>query len=129
MAKRVLCIDDDPDILDTMGYILISEGYEVRTLLSPEDIFRQIRHFKPDLITVDINLFNCNGLEVCRAISSNPDTRHIPVIVTSADDRIYSAKHDYGAADILLKPFGMNTLIETVGNFLLAKVVSFRTAS
>lgn len=129
MGKRILCIDDEEDILELMEFILTGEGYEVKSLLSPEDLFRQIRQFKPDLITLDIRLYSENGLEVCRAITNNPSTKYIPVIMISSHESVHTAIREYGATDIILKPFDLDSLINSVGKHLLAKVIPFSSTS
>ncbi len=118
-----MCVDDDPEILELIELILTNEGYEVKALRGPEDLFRQIREFRPDLIMLDINLYGENGLDVCKMIVSNPPTEHIPVIMISADNSIYTATERYGASDIVLKPFDIDYLTATVGKFLTAKII------
>ena len=119
-----MVIDDEQDILDCINLVLSSEGYEVKTLLSPGNLFQQIRRFKPDLITLDIRLYNQNGLEVCKIITSNPDTMRIPVVMISSDQSIYGAVDDYGATDIILKPFSVETFLGTINKHLEASVIS-----
>ena len=118
-----MVIDDEQDILDCINLVLSAEGYEVKTLLSPDNLFQQIRRFKPDLITLDIRLYNQNGLEVCKIIKNNPDTSHIPVIMISSDPSIYKAVGEYQASDIVLKPFTMESFLDTINTHLEAKVI------
>ncbi|MBC8052622.1 MAG: response regulator [Sphingobacteriaceae bacterium] len=122
--KTILCVDDDQDILDTFSIILASEGYKVECLIDPSDIFRVIEGCKPALIFMDINMEGVNGLEVCRALGSNANTLDIPVIIVSSDPRIDSAINDYGATDILLKPFTIKELLDTVDYYLGSRIIS-----
>jgi DNA-binding response OmpR family regulator len=117
MSKRILCIDDEEDILACIEFILEDEGYTVRAELSPEQLFFIIRDFKPDLILLDINLCEFNGLQVCKDLSENAETRNIPVIMVSSDDRVFKAQQ-YGAIDFILKPFNINHLTRTVNKHL-----------
>jgi DNA-binding response OmpR family regulator len=123
MGKRILSIDDEQEILDCINFILHMEGYVVGTSLSPENIFFQIRQFQPDLILLDINMGAYNGLEVCQAIHSNPDTENIPIIIVSSDDRIHSAIKHFCASDIISKPFNLDTLLSVVNKHLDAKII------
>lgn len=123
MAKRVLVIDDDTAILEVIGSILSYEDYDVKTSVTPQDLDADISEFNPDLILLDINLGSFNGLQICRTLKANPDTKHIPVIILSADDSIFDAIQIFGANDIILKPLDMNVLLETVGKYLLAPVI------
>lgn len=123
MAKRVLVIDDDTAILEVIGSILSYEDYDVKTSVTPQDLEADISEFNPDLILLDINLGSFNGLQICRTLKANPDTKHIPVIILSADDSIFDAIQIFGANDIILKPLDMTVLLETVGKYLLAPII------
>jgi DNA-binding response OmpR family regulator len=130
MGKRILALDDDPDILDVYTMILEGEGYEVKTILSPDSLTNAIVTFNPDILLLDIQLGSgTNGLELCKVLKASPLTAHIPIIMVSSHESIYSAKSDYGANDIILKPFDIATLIEKVDDFLLGRVVPFRLRS
>jgi DNA-binding response OmpR family regulator len=121
--KTILCIDDDQDILDTFNIILSDEGYNVVTSNSAEGIFDLIQQNKPSLILLDINLGEHNGLKICRALQSEPNTRDIPVIIVSSDSTIDQAINEYGATDILLKPFTVKELTDTADYYLAAQVI------
>ena len=116
--KRILCVDDDQEILDIYEIILLSEGYVVKTSISPVDIIQLILEFDPNLIMLDINMREINGLEVCKEVKSYIDSKNTPVIIISSDDSIHTAVCDFGASAIILKPFQINDLIETVKHLL-----------
>lgn len=122
--KTILCVDDDQDILDTFDVILSSEGYHVVCLANPLNIYDVIASHQPALIFLDINMEGANGLEVCRGLGSNENTLDIPVIIVSSDSRIDSAINDYGATDILLKPFTIKEVVDTADYYLTARVIS-----
>ncbi|MBC7694060.1 MAG: response regulator [Burkholderiales bacterium] len=119
MQKRILCIDDTQDILDCFEFILTDEGHAILTALSPEFIYDLIADFKPDLILLDINLCEFNGLEVCKDLKQNLDTKNIPVLMVSSDSKVHQFK-DYGAVDFVLKPFHTDHFIEKVNQYLSA---------
>ena len=129
MEKLILSADDDRDILDCIDLILSAEGYCVITSLSPENIFQDIIHYNPDLILLDINLGEYNGLEICKDLKSNEQTKHIIVIMLSSDDRIYEAMNCYHADAIISKPFNISELIETIDRFLTPKIIPINRAS
>ena len=122
--KTILCVDDDQDILDTFKIILDGEGYNTVCLPDPVGLFQTIDQCKPALIFMDINMDGVDGLELCRALGSNSKTLDIPVIIISSDPRIDSAIDDYGATDILLKPFAIKDLLDTVDYYLGSQIVS-----
>lgn len=111
-------MDDDQEILDIYEIILMSEGYSVKTSIFPADILQLILEFEPNLIMLDINMHEINGLEVCREVKSYISNKNTPVIIISSDDSIYTAVCDFGATAIILKPFQVDDLIETVKHHL-----------
>lgn len=129
MSKRILAIDDDPDVLEMYSLIMTMEGYEVKTLLSPDNMAGAIFDFVPDLIILDIQLGYYNGLEICSKLKSNPLTSQIPVFIVSAHESIHKAKTDFGASEYIMKPFDMSHLLEKIEDYVSGKVVSFRRAS
>ncbi|MBC7914158.1 MAG: response regulator [Pyrinomonadaceae bacterium] len=122
--KTILCVDDDQDILDTFKIILETEGYKAVCTPDSTHIFHLIEETTPALIILDINMEGVNGLEICRSLGSNPNTLDIPVIIVSADPRIDTAINEYGATDILLKPFTLKELQDTVDYYLGSRIVS-----
>lgn len=122
--KTILCVDDDQDILDTFKIILNGEGYNTVCLQDPVNLFETIDQCRPALIFMDINMEEVNGLELCRVLGSNSKTLDIPVIIVSSDPRIDSAIDDYGATDVLLKPFTIKDLLDTVEYYLGSHIVS-----
>ncbi|MEJ6981530.1 response regulator [Pedobacter sp. P351] len=112
--KRVLCVDDNQDILDIYEIILSAEGYSVKTSIYPVDILQLILDFDPNLIIMDINMADFNGLEVCKEIKSYINNKNTPVIIISSDESIHTAVCTFGATAIILKPFEIDELIKTV---------------
>ncbi len=113
--KRILVVDDDPDILEVIQIILESEKYLVFPLLSPRYIFKNIKDFNPDLIILDIMLDGMDGRAVFKQLKSTSDTCHIPVILASARySENYLASQSYHPDDYLEKPFNENDLLNKV---------------
>ncbi|WP_207420710.1 response regulator [Desertivirga brevis] len=123
MGKRILALDDDPDILDIYSMILTEEGYEVKTLFSPDNLAGTIVDFAPALILLDIRMGNYNGLELCKAMKESSIARNIPIVMVSGLASLKDAIPEYGADAIIHKPFDIVTLIEVIDEFLSAKVI------
>src|SRR5437879_1093403 len=107
MSKgRILVVDDEIYIVHILDFSLGMEGYEVITALDGEQALEKLKTDKPDLIVLDIMMPKLDGYEVCKAIKSNPETRHIPVILLSAKGRNVDQKlgFDVGADDYITKP-------------------------
>jgi DNA-binding response OmpR family regulator len=124
MGKLILTVDDSPDILDCIDIILTMEGYKVVTSQDPENILNNIFKYSPDLILLDIQMGEINGLDVCRELKNNSYTKNIPVVMVSSDDNIYKSISDYGADDFLLKPFDCQQLTDLAAKYLLARVIT-----
>ncbi len=113
--RKILIVDDDQDILEVIGLILESEGYEVELMSSGQEIFEHITKFSPDLIILDVMLGNMDGREICNNIKNTPDTLHIPIIMISASHNLAEfVKKNCRPDDFLAKPFDIVNLIHKV---------------
>ena len=113
---KVLVVDDDQSILDSMEIALNLEGYEVETTTRGEETFSRIASFKPDLILMDVYLSGMDGREICKQIREDEKTKHIPVIIFSANRSMKEVFEESGANDFIGKPFNMDELYEKVKN-------------
>ncbi|WP_428328890.1 response regulator transcription factor [Mucilaginibacter sp.] len=117
MAKKILVIEDDKDIRDTIVYILEEEEYEV---ISSGDskILKHVLDHNPDLILMDNWLTewksDANGQQLSKQLKTTPQTSHIPVIIISAVSNIKDIAEEGLADSYLQKPFDMNELVELV---------------
>ena len=121
MAKKILVIEDDKDIRDTIVYILQEQGYEV---VSSEDakILKSIDQLDPDMILLDNWLTewksDANGQQLSKGLKSNAATSHIPVILISAVSDIKEIAKAGLADGYLKKPFGIDDLTGLVKQHL-----------
>ena len=69
--KLIVIVDDDPDIIRSIGPSLKSEGFRVKGFSCGEDLFKFLDKEKPDLILLDITLPGINGFEICRSLKKN----------------------------------------------------------
>jgi DNA-binding response OmpR family regulator len=113
MAKRILIIDDEPMILESIGYNLKCEGYEVITAGDGETGFNLAKTETIDLILLDLMLPGIGGMAICRLIRQFSD---VPIIIlTGKDDEIDRVLGlELGADDYLTKPFSMRELIARI---------------
>jgi two-component system, OmpR family, alkaline phosphatase synthesis response regulator PhoP len=111
--ERVLVVDDEEDILELVTFNLVKDGYQVVTAASGEEALRQTKHGTPDPILLDLMLPGLDGLDVCRALKSNADTDHIPIIMLTAktEDADIVAGLELGADDYITKPFSPRVLL------------------
>jgi two-component system phosphate regulon response regulator PhoB len=116
-TKKILVIEDDKDIRDTIVYILEEEAYEV---VASEDskILKSIDSIKPHLVLLDNWLTDwksdANGQQLSKELKSNPATSHIPVIIISAVSNIKEIAEAGQADGYLRKPFDLTELVDIV---------------
>lgn len=110
IRHRVLIVEDEPSLLESMKYALEVEGYEVYTAGTGREGVDQARNINPSLILLDIMLPESSGLDVCRQIRANSD---VPIIMVSARDAEADmvAGLELGADDYVTKPFSMRELV------------------
>jgi DNA-binding response OmpR family regulator len=123
MIKRVLILDNDPDVLDAMQEVLVYSGFEVKTIEDTDNIFPIIYDFRPDVLLVDYILNGINGGEICHQIKTNPRTSHLPVIILSAYPRVINSLGFYGCDSFIAKPFELDDLVGQVSFFTMRKAV------
>lgn len=115
MKKKVLLVDDEPDIIEFMQYNLEKEGYEVITANDGSEALNKI-HSKPDLIILDILMPRMDGFEVCRRIRNLRGFENTPVIFLTAKsgeaDEIQGL--ELGASDYIQKPVSTKKLIARI---------------
>ena len=119
MAKKILILDDNEDILEMMKVALEDEGHEVECMVNTDDIYKTISHTKPDLLIVDYILSGINGGELCHQVKNNPKTEHIPVIMVSGHQRVLQSLGTYGADIFIAKPFSLEDIVSNVNNCLM----------
>ncbi|MGZ6132389.1 MAG: response regulator [Myxococcaceae bacterium] len=110
-ARRVLVVDDDPDILDALSEILEVEGYEVQRARNGREALQRLERGLPDLVLLDLMMPVMDGWEFARSLS--PAARP-PIIVLSADRNVSSRAREIGAVEWLAKPFELAQLLAAV---------------
>jgi len=113
MKHKILIADDDPGIRDIFNIILVKAGYDIEIKDDANEIFKN--KFKiPDLFIVDRLLSGVDGLDVCRYLKSNEQTKNIPVIMVSASPDIGILAVKAGADDFVEKPFDLKSLLNVI---------------
>lgn len=120
MSKRLLIVDDDPNLLRAVAACLRGEGYEVDMARSGDEALIRVAQRLPDLIVSDIRMPRMDGYALARQLRSNSRTDLIPIIFLTAkdesSDRIAGIRS--GVDAYLTKPFEPNELIAVIGNIL-----------
>jgi two-component system alkaline phosphatase synthesis response regulator PhoP len=119
-SKKILIVDDEVDLVETLRLPLEMEGYTVLVSSNGEDALNQARKEKPHLIILDIMLPKLDGYKVCRLLKFDERYKHIPILMLTAKtqekDKILGA--ETGADEYITKPFDIDELIEKVKSYL-----------
>jgi len=110
MSKRVLILDDDPDILQICSIVLKKKGFEVTTLNTSSQVMDQVRNHHPDVILMDNWIPGPGGIEATRMLKLAPETHDIPVIFFSANSNVTQLAREAQADYFLQKPFDITEL-------------------
>ena len=121
MVKRILCVEDEEEMIDLIRLILGRRGFEVRGATGGIEGLRLIREDLPDLVLLDLMMPDMDGWEVYQQMKADDRTRNIPVIVVTAKaqniDRVL-AMHIAKVDDYITKPFSPQELLMSVERVL-----------
>jgi len=121
MGKKILILDDDPDILEILSLVLGENGYEICALSCGDTVFDDIKDFQPDLILMDVMLAGLDGRSICKEIKENHLTYFLPVILISGTHDLAESLHLPGAPnDFVAKPFDIDHLLARIEKQLAA---------
>jgi len=111
MAKKIMVVDDEPDILTTVGKILELNGYEVIRAVDGRDCLSKLSANTPDLILLDIMMPEMSGWDVAARIKENPRWNTIPIVfLTAKGDVMSKGMGSLAAEDYITKPFDIKDL-------------------
>ncbi|HXY14367.1 MAG TPA: response regulator transcription factor [Terriglobales bacterium] len=111
--RRILVVDDEPQITRVLRTSLSSHGYDIRVANDGETALEIMKDWTPDLVITDLAMPNMDGLQLCRKLRASA---HIPIIVLSVrgEERTKVQALDVGADDYVTKPFGIEELLARV---------------
>ena len=118
--KKILAVDDEPNILMSIEFILEMEGYEVHTSRDGEEALEVAERVRPDLILLDVNMPRKDGYEMCRILREREDLAGTKVIMLTAKGQTLERKKglEVGADDYVTKPFSAADLLEKMREML-----------
>ena len=121
MAKKILVVDDEPDILDLATVRLKKNGYEIIEAIDAEEAMKIVQKAPPDLILLDLLLPKMQGDELCKKLKSDDRYKNIPIILFTASAIRPSLPGNIeamGADDCILKPFEPEELLGKIRKFI-----------
>jgi DNA-binding response OmpR family regulator len=120
MAKRVLVVDDEPNIVMSLRFLMEREGLEVEVAPTGEAALQALERAPADLVLLDVMMPEIDGFEVCQRIRANPAWAGTPIIMLTAKGR--DVERDKGRAlgadDYITKPFSTRELVARIKQML-----------
>lgn len=120
MPKKILIVDDEPNIIVPLEFLMEQNNYEVKVAENGEQALDLMFSFEPDLILLDIMLPGIDGYEVCQKIRMDPKFKKTKIVFLSAMARTIDIAKGMGLAadDYITKPFSNSYVVERVGELL-----------
>ncbi len=115
---HVLAVDDDPVMLETLANHLTANGFKVTTLQDPQQFWESLKLIRPDLLLLDFEMPEINGLELCRIIRADQHWQHLPILFLSGqqDPDLIQTIYQAGADDYIPKPVTQPELLTRILN-------------
>lgn len=117
MKKKIYITDDDPGVQDIFKIIFENAGYETTVYHNGKELL-ETKDSYPDIYILDKQLSGMDGLDICRNLKSNSNTRNIPIIIVSATPDLGVLAKAAGADDFIEKPFRKVDLLDMVARHL-----------
>ncbi len=118
--KKILIVEDEPDIMEVVRIALSDSSYRIELASTGEEALEITAAEIPDLLLLDIMLPGISGLEVCKQLKGDPKTKgaHIIILTAKAQRKDIRAGYEAGCDDYIVKPFNTIALIERVKHIL-----------
>jgi len=120
MPKKILIVDDEPNIIVPLEFLMEQNNYEVKVADTGEKALDLIENYNPDLILLDIMLPGMDGYEVCQKIRMNPNFKTMKIVFLSAMARTIDIAKGMGLAadDYITKPFSNAYVVDRINALL-----------
>ena len=118
--KKILIVDDEVDIVETISFMLKAKGYETLTANDGEEGLRKAKEENPDLIVLDVMMPKINGYKICRLLKFDTKYKNIPIVMVTARGQAQDIAigEETGADEYITKPFEFNELYEVIKKHL-----------
>ncbi|MEE8534948.1 MAG: response regulator [Kiloniellales bacterium] len=120
MTQSILVVDDEPNIVMSLEFLIKQAGYEVRVARDGEAALQAIEEQPPDLVLLDVMMPKRDGFDVCETIRANPAWKDIPIIMLTAKGRDVEREKGLalGADAYITKPISTREAMERIKQFL-----------
>ena len=124
MGNKILVVDDEFEIRDMLSRFLTEQGYEVVMAANGEKAIELAEKEDPQAILLDILMPGIDGIETCKRLKQNEQTRFIPIIMATALWERYMEAIEVGADDFVSKPFNLTELSHRVKSILRVRYLT-----
>ena len=116
MAKTVLLIEDEQNIIEAISFVLTRAGWNVRTHTDGATAHTAIRDAEPAVVMLDVMLPNRSGFDILRDLRSDPETKDIPVLMLTAKGQAKDRElaESFGVSHFMTKPFSNQEVVERI---------------
>jgi DNA-binding response OmpR family regulator len=119
MNKNIVVLEDNSDISELIKFLLTKEEHTVETYANVQSFWEGIKGKVVDLMILDVMLPDGNGFSVCKTLKSNTETKHIPIMLMSANLHSHGFGSEWNAQDFIQKPFDIDNFVARVSFLLL----------
>lgn len=122
MDKKVLIVDDEPNILLSLGFLVQKAGYQTKTAEDGQSALDAVNEWRPDLVLLDVNMPVMDGFEVCQRLRADEQFNQLKIIILTAKGRNIEKEKGLalGADDYITKPFSNAGVVECINQLLNA---------
>jgi len=127
-TKKILVVDDEPDVVRILSKSLVTNGFEVITANDGLECIAKVENEPPDLILLDNIMPNMDGQAVLKKLKASKETEEIPIIMVTAlaDEKDITSAQKGGAIGYVVKPFDYNALLKQIKQALKSKCKSVK---
>ncbi|MGB9597307.1 MAG: response regulator transcription factor [Candidatus Poribacteria bacterium] len=117
---KILIVDDEPDIVETLSFMLQARNFDVVTASDGLEALSKVKSERPDLVLLDIMMPGMDGYDVCVKLKTDKETKNIPIVMLTArgENEAVIRAHKSGANDYIVKPFTLPTLVNKLNRLL-----------
>lgn len=123
MRPSILVVDDEPNIVVSLEFLMKQAGYDVRVARNGAEALTAIEERAPDLVLLDVMMPKRNGYDICQTIRANPEWKSVRIIMLTAKGRDVEREKGLalGADDYITKPFSTREVMQRVREFIDAR--------
>ncbi len=120
MAKKILIVDDEPNIVISLEFLMKKEGFEIAVAVDGDEALAKVASFNPDLVLLDVMMPKKSGYEVCEALRADPARAGLKIVMLTAKGRDTEVAKGLaiGADAYVTKPFSTKDLVSRVREML-----------